>query len=148
MGWTEVLTCLSGLLPSQYQMARLANPPTKMRAIVIKLYKSRFDMVQTSFCQDSWKQINKDTDDGHRPQNEDRHQTSEHSHQRPPSPQPDAGLFFTLSVYRNPRPSNLQIQPVNLQFCKVEGNRGRKKKHLEILGVFKCLHRTFKHWGR
>jgi hypothetical protein len=34
-------------------MARLANPPTEMRAIVIKLYKSRFDIVQTSFCQDS-----------------------------------------------------------------------------------------------
>jgi hypothetical protein len=63
----------------------------------------------------------------------------------PPFPQPDAGLFFTLSVYRNPRASNLQSQPVNLQFCKVERNRGRKKKHLEILGVFKCLHRTFKH---
>ena len=92
-------------------------------------------MVQTSFCQDSWKQINEDTDDGHRPQNEDRHQTSEHSHPRPPSPQPDAGLFFTLSVYRNPRPSNLQSQPVNLQFCKVEGNGGKMVKKYTPFGV-------------
>ena len=48
-----VLTCLRGLLPSQYQMARLADPPTEMRAIVMTLYNSRFDMVKTSFCQDS-----------------------------------------------------------------------------------------------
>ena len=53
----------------------------------------------------------------------------------PPFPQPDAGLFFTLSVYRNPRPSNLQSQPVNLQFCKVEGNGGKMVKKYTPFGV-------------
>ena len=57
----------------------------------------------------------------------------------PPPPQADAWLFFTLSVYRNPRPSNLQSQPVNLQFCKVEGNRGERKTPRNFLSVFGCL---------
>ena len=53
----------------------------------------------------------------------------------PPPPQADAWLFFTLSVYRNPRPSNLQSQPVNLQFCKVEGNGGKMVKKYTPFGV-------------
>lgn len=53
----------------------------------------------------------------------------------PPPPQPDAGLFFTLSVYRNPRPSTLQSQPVNLQFCKVERNVVKRVKKPTPFGV-------------